>query len=61
MFTSNAELNGIVDNEKDSSLAVTNAIQKTYIDVNEHGVEAAATTSNKVYIVMITKIKYYSS
>ncbi|KAJ3644614.1 hypothetical protein Zmor_022334 [Zophobas morio] len=42
MFTGEADLSGIAGNKGD--LTVGEVVQKTFIDVNEEGVEAAAAT-----------------
>ena len=42
MFTNEADLSGIAANKGD--LTVGEVVQKTFIDVNEEGVEAAAAT-----------------
>lgn len=52
MFESNAELNLMV---KSSNLSVDKILQKTIIDVNENGTEAASVTGE------LCEIKYFYS
>lgn len=44
MFEPNTDLSGITDDPDRNSLYVSDAIQKTYINVNKEGTEAAGTT-----------------
>lgn len=41
MFTEESDFSGLADNQL---LFISSVLQKTYIDVNENGVEAAAAT-----------------
>jgi len=66
MFTHSAEFGGLL--EQNEALHVSEAIHKAFIEVNEHGTEAAATTSklNDAQISAINQMlllpeKYLSS
>lgn len=52
IFTNNANLTGLIDS--DENLKISNIIHKVYIEVNESGTEAAATTSSDMEFRMLS-------
>jgi serpin B len=54
MFTSKAEFGELLESDED--ILVSDVLQKTFIDVNEHGIEAAAATA----VIMVESYSFFT-